>query len=156
MSYLSSYKNLPATLNPPLTPREAVADAVYRALAAFDANDVELFKSACAADATVVLNTRTLNGLDALVSGLFTKITQLDTTHTISNTRVNIDGAKALLSATVVTNHFPAGSGSDPSAAHLLTGDLYTVDLVQDGDLWKISQLNLQTVWTDGDASIMQ
>lgn len=151
---------LPATLNPPLTGRDAVTDAVYRVILAFDTNNVDLLKSSIAEDAILVLNGNTMHGLQTIIHGIFAKVSELDTTHSLTNIRVNIDGAKATLTGTVLAQHYRGGTGSDPKAERYLAGAFYMVDLVKEegghAELWKVTKWQVQRAWCEGDASIVQ
>lgn len=150
--------SLPETLNPPLSGRDAVTDAVYRAILGFNTNDVNLIKSALTEDYTFIVNGHIMQGLDKIVTELFAKIAKLDTTHSISNIRVNIDGAQASLTATSLAQHCRSGMGTDTKAEKYLAGALYRVDLLkQDGDVevWKIANFKLQATWAQGDPSIL-
>lgn len=84
----------------------------------------------------------------------------MDTTHMISNVRVDVkDGADtASLTAYALAQHCPPGKGKELDAPKYLVGGEYWIDLVRDeGDgLWKIKKWVLDVIWRQGDASIMQ
>lgn len=153
--------SLPTTLTPPLSGREAVADAAYRALLGFDTNRLDLFQSAFTQDATLTMHDgEPTSGLGNIVSWLFSKMSKLDTTHHLTNIRINIDEAsnRATLSANVLAQHYCGGKGADPKAAGLLVGALYMLDLVkEDGDveIWKIARWRVQSMWREGDVTMI-
>ena len=153
---------------PSLTPREAIADAVYRALLGFDRNDWEIFTSALVADDNVTLELRgagpsgesmIFTGRDQIRATLFTHIGQLDTTHMTSNMRINVaEGADtASLTCYGLAQHCPPGKGKQPDGPRFLTGGEYSVDLVRDekDGLWKIRKFANDLIWGEGDASIV-
>lgn len=151
---------LPAALNPPLSDREAVADAAYRVLLGLDTNDVELFESALTEDISVTLNGNTMQGRETLVSGLFAMISKLDTTHFLTNVRVHVDGggAKASMTASALAQHYRGGEALEPKADHFLAGSLYFLDLVKDeaDGVWRIKNFKTRVSWREGEEAIMR
>lgn len=148
-----SITSLPVTLTPPFTSeREAVADAIYRAVLALDTDDTTLFKSSVTDDTVCDLNGTVMNGIDAIIAH---PVWKLDTTHHISNLRINItDGAsKAQVTCSGLAQHYRAGEGMKPGAAPLLAGSLYWIELVKDaGDgLWKFKHWKIKTTWGHGE-----
>lgn len=154
--------SLPVTLNPPLSGREAVADAVYRALLGLDTNDAKLFESGLTEDVIFTVNESTTHGREALVSGSFAKLSKLDTTHFLTNVRVHIDegGATASLTASALSQHYRGGEGMDPKAERYLAGTLYFLDLVRDDDeaggIWRVKNWKIRTSWNEGNVAIVQ
>lgn len=156
MSSLSTW-SLPITLNPPLTGRDAVIDAVYRALLGCDTNNRDLFESAITENGAFIVGDTTIQGHENLMLQVFERVAKLDTTHSLTNIRINIDGSKAVLTATALAQHYRGGTGLDPKSEQWLVGGLYLVDLVkQDGDveLWKIESWKIQRLWGNGDPSV--
>jgi hypothetical protein len=82
--------SLPANLKPDLSGREAIADAVYRCVTSFDTEDEALFKSAFTSDAVFELNGTVMNGLEAIHAQCYGSVSKLDTTHFLTNLRINI------------------------------------------------------------------
>ncbi|GAB1200326.1 hypothetical protein APSETT444_009696 [Aspergillus pseudonomiae] len=132
------------TTLPSLSFREAIADALHRAVLAFDIADSALLNSALTADAILDLD----------------GVSKLDTTHFVSNGRVDvIEGASvASMTASVLSQHYRPGTGKVPGAEYLMAGSLYSLDLVRDDTegLWKIKRWNMKVIWTMGDASVME
>ncbi|OJJ49710.1 hypothetical protein ASPZODRAFT_128220 [Penicilliopsis zonata CBS 506.65] len=146
---------LPTSL-PSLTVREAILDAVYRLVNAFDTANPDLFESAMTKDAVFDLNGQIMDGLDAIRTQCFDPVSKLDTTHFITNARVNIpdgESAKASVTATALAQHFPAQKGLEAGAPNLLAGSLYFIDLVKDetDGLWKAKYWRLKSTWAQGD-----
>jgi hypothetical protein len=154
-------QSFPQTL-PTLSPREAIADALYRAAIASDHHDSALFDSAWAGeDVSMEMhddNKRVLESLSLIRTMVFNKVGPMDTTHNISMVRVNHqDGAdNASLTATSMAQHAAPGTGRDPNGIKYTVGGEYSVDLVRDdAGLWRIKKLVLNVIWTSGDASLM-
>lgn len=150
-----STNSLPATLSPALSDREAVADALYRFSTGLDRNDKALFESAFSSDAVFVLDDNAMDGLDAINANCFGPISQLDTTHFLTNLRINItDGdTKAELTCSALAQHYRGGEGKKPDATSLLVGSSYRTQLVktkEDG-LWKIKRSEVKIAWSQGD-----
>jgi len=146
-----------------LTPREAITDALYRALIGFDRNDIPIFNSAFAGeDVTFELHDgqkRIVNGLSTIRTLSLEQVGPMDTTHMISNVRVDFkDGADtASLTAYALAQHCPPGKGKEPDAPKYLVGGEYWIDLMRDemDGQWKIKKWVLDVIWRQGDASVM-
>lgn len=143
-----------------LTPREAIADAFYRCTIGLDINDKELFESAWikGPDATFDMDGSVTKGTDAL-SNLLAFIGPLDTTHLITNVRVDVkEGADtAYMTCAALAQHYRAGEGTDPNAKRLMSGSRSIIDLVKDSNdgLWPMKKWTIKMVWTEGDMSIV-
>jgi septum formation inhibitor-activating ATPase MinD len=148
------------------TPPASVADklgvveALYRFAAGIDLRDKNLLASSFAADAVSDFRPAAakagfeypvVEGRNTIVTTLSTSLTGLDTTHTVSNPRVSVDGDKARLDALVEAQHVPT---SDPSK-HYLMKNRYDVELVRDGDLWVIQRVTIDNVWRSGDIGVL-
>ena len=83
----------------------------------------------------------------------------MDTTHIISNVRVDIkDGAStASLTAKAIAQHCPPDKGGEPDSLYLMTGAMYFIDLVKnEGDgLWKAKKWVMKLIWRQGDRVAM-
>lgn len=157
MSSLSDW-SLPVKLNPPLTGREAVIDAVYRALLGCDTNNRSLFESAITENTAFIMDHDTIQGDENIISKVFERVAKLDTTHSMTNIRVNIDGVRAVFTATALAQHRRGGTGIDPKSDQWLVGGLYLVDLVRedaDVEVWKIETWRIQKIWAIGDHSVV-
>ncbi|KAK9491202.1 hypothetical protein V1508DRAFT_226766 [Lipomyces doorenjongii] len=149
---------LPSAL-PSLGVREAITDALYRCVIGLDTADVALFDSGFTQDASFDLNGDVMEGLSAIHTRCYDFIATLDTTHFITNVRVDVkDGeSKASMTASALAQHYRHKQGREPGATRFMTGSLYFVDCVKDGEdgLWKIKHLKLQSIWTEGDPGVM-
>ena len=64
-----------------LTEREAVTDAVYRAIEGFDRNNISIFDSAFSGpDVVFDVNGSVINGTDTIRTGILAKVGPMDTT----------------------------------------------------------------------------
>ncbi|RFU24177.1 hypothetical protein B7463_g12160, partial [Scytalidium lignicola] len=155
----SSTLSLPASLSPALNVREAIADALYRCVLSFDTGDVSLFHSSMTKDATFDLNGRIMEGIEAIQAQCYDPVSKLDTTHFITNLRINVanGGTTATITANALAQHYRTGTGKEPNATRLLTGSLYWLDVVKDEkeDLWKIKKWILKPTWFEGDFGVM-
>ncbi|KAH8886547.1 hypothetical protein GQ53DRAFT_796707 [Thozetella sp. PMI_491] len=149
---MASPFSLPAALNPPLTGREAVADALYRCAMAWDTTDAALFDSAFMPDGVFEVNGRAMKGLPEIHATGLALIDSVDTTHFVTNGDVN----EASLTATVLSQHFALGKGMELGQNSLMGGSLYRGELTRDTDgLWKFKHLNIKSSWVDGDYSVI-
>jgi hypothetical protein len=94
----------------------AVVEAMYRFAAGIDMQDRELLASSFAPDAVQEFRLAAakagfdypvIEGGDTIVEALSTSLSSLDTTHTVSNPRVTIEGDTARLDALVEAQHVP-------------------------------------------------
>jgi len=147
-----------------LTPREAVTDAIHRLLRGIDHNDISIFNAAFAGEDVILqLNgdhAKTLNGISEIDTHVFNPIGPMDSTHMVSNVRVDLeDGADtASLTCFVLAQHCAPGKGREPDSPKFLVGAEYSVDLVlsKGEGLWKINKFVLDVVWNQGDPSVMK
>jgi len=153
--------SLPASLSPPPTPREAVADALYRCLLGLDTKNLALFESALAEDVRLSFNEKSMEGMDQLRTYIFDPhASKLETTHFISNVRVSLGegGSTADMSASCMTQHHVIGTSKTAGAPHYLTGSLLMLELARDDadGLWKIGVFNLADQWGVGDRGVLE
>lgn len=144
-----------------LPTREAIVDPLYRAVIGLDTNDHALFESAWVDRQSAVfeMNGNAMNGLDSIEENIFNHIGPLDTTHYITNVRIDAkEGADtAAVTAYALAQHYKTGEGQDPSTKRLLSGSMYSLDVMKDegSDLWKIKKWIMKFVWVEGDMSIV-
>lgn len=136
--------------------REEVIDALYRFGLGQDLRDRELFASAFAADAVLDfrpaatkcgLDIPLMEGRDTIVDIILNPETRIDTTHVVSNARVELAGDTARLTAIVEAQHLP----KDDHSRHALLKNLYAVDAVRDGSRWVMRHVRIDNVWYTGD-----
>ncbi|MGL5860940.1 MAG: nuclear transport factor 2 family protein [Phycicoccus sp.] len=140
-------------------------DALIRFAEGLDRGDADILASAFAEDAVadfapaaerIGISFPLLTGRDTIVTGLIGSIGALDTSHSVTNTRVTVNEDGAVLTAYVEAQHFPTGEGSQPgSTRQLLMKNTYRVDLVRGSDDWRISRMTIDNLWTVGDVTII-
>lgn len=138
----------------------AVVETLYRFAAGIDLRDPGLLASALAENAVsdfrpaavkAGVEYPVLEGRDKMVAGLLAAPGPLDTTHSVSNLLVSIDGDKARLDALVEAQHVPR---NDPSR-HYLMKNRYDVELVRSGAVWLIARNTVDNVWRSGNPSVL-
>lgn len=86
-----------------------------------------------------------------ITSAIMAAVASLDTTHTVTNPRVEIHGDRAQLFALVEAQHLPQGDHS----RHLLLKNIYWCQLVREGGAWKIRHMRIENVWFKGDPQVL-
>ncbi|CCE83104.1 Piso0_003676 [Millerozyma farinosa CBS 7064] len=139
--------------------RENIKDSIYCITDAFDQNNFSLMESVCDKNMTFDLNGFVIQGLEEIRNKSLNVVGPMDTTHTVSNVRVDIksDRRKATATANAISQHFPAGQGQEKNAKNFLAGTRYYFELAKDeAGSWKIEKYVLKIIWTQGDISVMQ
>jgi hypothetical protein len=138
----------------------AVVDALYRFAAGIDLRDTKLLASSLAdnavsdfrpAAAKAGFEYPVIEGRDVIVSALSTSLSSLDTTHSVTNARVTIDGDTARMDALVEAQHVPR---NDPTR-HYLMKNRYDVELARYGEVWVITRNTVDNVWRSGDIAVL-
>lgn len=138
----------------------AVVEALYRYAAGLDLRDIDLLASAFADDAVADFGPATrkagqeyppVSGRDTIAAALSGSLSHLDTTHSVSNPRVTIDGDEAHLEGIVACQHLPR----EDHSRHVLMTNRYDVDLVRRGDIWVIQHVTVDNAWTEGDPTVL-
>ncbi len=138
----------------------AVIDALHRFAAGNDLRDEALLASALAIDAVSDFRPAAakgcfeypvIEGRDMIVAALSKSLSPLDTTHSVTNARVVIDGDRATLDALVEAQHVPR---ADPSR-HYLMKNRYAVELVRLDEAWVIRRNVVDNVWRSGDPAVL-
>lgn len=150
---------LPAKLaGPPLTDREAIEDACYRAFASIDHASEELLEATATPDIYTDIAFKACEGYDELKSKVWINVAErVDTVHYLSNVRVSVDTettARVTFNAQAV--HCILGQGYEPDSPKFITGAFYACDAVKVDDLWKLKTMKSTHVWSTGDRSIMK
>jgi septum formation inhibitor-activating ATPase MinD len=138
----------------------AVVDALYRFAAGIDLRDDSLLSSSLAensvsdfrlAAAKAGFDYPVIEGRDVIVAALTSSLATLDTTHSVTNPRVTIDGDKARLDALVEAQHVRR----DDHTRHYLMKNRYDVELAREGDIWVITRTTVDNVWRSGDLAVL-
>lgn len=147
-----------------LSAREAIADSLYRAVLAYDINNVALLDSALTSDIVFEIGDfMRFEGLEEIKTNNFASVSLMDTGHLIGNVRIDVaeDGQTARVGAFAMHNHFRAGQGAQGGeTANYLVGSLYDIEAVRQSDgkdeLWKIRRWKMLPRYVQGDQSVMQ
>jgi septum formation inhibitor-activating ATPase MinD len=138
----------------------AVAEALYDYIAGIDLRDAELMASvltdSAASDfrpaaAKAGFEYPVLEGRDTIVHALMTSLSRVDTTHSVNNPRVTLEGDKAVLDALVEAQHVLK---TDHSRSYLMK-NRYDVKLVRQGETWRIQHIVVDNVWRTGDPAVL-
>lgn len=92
-----------------------------------------------------------LKGRDTIVTALSGSLGQIDTTHSVSNPRISVDGDKAHLDALVEAQYVLQNDHS----RHCLMKNRYDVELIRQGGLWLIERVTIDNVWRTGDPAVL-
>jgi hypothetical protein len=148
-----------------LTDHAAIVDTLHRYTAALDHADAELLTSALTEDAVVDLTPATakiglefpvLGPRETVVAALIGAVGPLDTSHSITNVRAQVDGDRAEVRCYAQAWHFLPGQGPDPAATkHALMMNRYHAEVVRDGAAWRIRRLTIDSAWFDGDPAVL-
>jgi len=140
--------------------RYEIADALHRFAAGQDLREPDLLASAFTLDAALDftqparkfgVEMPVLRGSDQIVAALRLALADIDTTHTVSNTRITIDENSAEVFALVEAQHLPRGDHT----RNLLLKNFYRAALIRSGSTWKIWQLRIENAWHRGDPSVL-
>ena len=143
-----------------LDERFEVIDALHRFAAGQDLRDEALLASAFAphAELDFVQPAKKLGaelpvfkGREQIVAAIRGALADIDTTHAVSNARVEIEGDKASLFALVEAQHLPRGD----HGRNLLLKNFYWVALERDGGRWAVTQMRIENVWHRGDPRVL-
>ncbi|KAI0869077.1 hypothetical protein GGS24DRAFT_512560 [Hypoxylon argillaceum] len=146
---------LPATLAGNLTDREAITDALYRAVLAFDHNDEALLLSAITPDLEAKMPGAYTEGIDEFKAAAFNRVAKHNSTHFLSSIRIDIQSnTTAQATCTVVSQHVCPDEDYDPTANKFSSGGMYRCDLVKVDNLWKIRKWVANYLWVDGDPTV--
>ncbi|MFJ3705304.1 MULTISPECIES: nuclear transport factor 2 family protein [Streptomyces] len=138
----------------------AVVETLYRYAAGLDLRDKDLLASAFADDAVADFGPATrkagqeyppINGRETIAQALLGSLSHLDTTHSVSNPRVSLDGDTAHLEGIVACQHLPR----EDHSRHVLMTNRYDVDLARQGDVWVIRHVTVDNAWTQGDPTVL-
>jgi predicted SnoaL-like aldol condensation-catalyzing enzyme/ketosteroid isomerase-like protein len=155
---LSSHELLTATTR--LEDRVEIVDALNRFAAGQDLRDPPLLASAFAPEATLDftqparrfgVDLAVIQGRETIVSSIQAALAELDTTHTVTNTRVDLEGDTASLFALVEAQHLSRAN----QARHLLLKNFYWVSLRRGDDGWVITRMRIENVWHVGDPTVL-
>jgi hypothetical protein len=144
-----------------LIARLEIVDALHRFAYGRDLRDRELLTSAFTVDAEFDFRPAAercglsgiplMTGPEMIAGIVLDPRVPLDTTHTVSNCRIELGDGRATLTALVEAQHLPAGDHS----RHALLKNVYTVELVPSGRQWLIRRVWIDNVWFTGDPQVI-
>ena len=146
--------------NPTPEDRFEIVDALNRFAAGQDLRDQALLTSAFAPNAELDfvqpagklgVEIPIFKGRDNIVSSIGAALAEIDTTHTVTNTRVGLEGERATLFALVEAQHLPRSDHS----RNLLLKNFYWVSLEKAGERWAITRMRIENVWHRGDPKVL-
>jgi ketosteroid isomerase-like protein len=145
--------------------RAEITDAIYRYAAALDFGDAALMESALTEDAVIDLTSATtkiglefpvLTPRDIAVGALTAYVGPLDTSHSVTNVRIDISGDTATARCYAQANHFLPGEGPRPDQTrHALMMNRYTAEMARGEDRWRIRRLLIDCAWFEGDPQVL-
>lgn len=144
-----------------LTARHEIIDALHRFALGRDLQDRGLLLSAFTEDAEFdfrpaaqrcgLAGMPLMTGRQMIADIVLDPEIPLDTTHAVSNCRVEMKGAIASLTALVEAQHLPRGDHS----RHAMLKNIYAVNLVPEGSRWLMHQVRVENVWFTGDPRVI-
>ncbi|MFU2510775.1 nuclear transport factor 2 family protein [Pseudoalteromonas sp. ASV78] len=142
------------------TDKLAIAETLYRFAAGIDLRNRDLLESAFAnnavsdfrpAAAKAGFEFPVLENKENIVTALINSLSQLDTTHSVSNPRICVNGDTAHMEAIVEAQHLPRNDHSK----HYLMKNRYDIELVRQGEVWVIQHVTIDNVWRSGDPQVL-
>lgn len=137
-----------------------IVNALYVLGAGIDENSAPLLESAFTSDALVDfgpagramgIDFPALTGREAIVSTLTSTVGLLDTTHTVTNPRIQLEGDRVILKAIVEAQHLPPGDHS----RKCLMKNRYTAEVRRDQGTWRVAWLEVQNAWFEGEPNVL-
>jgi hypothetical protein len=145
--------------------RAEITDALYRYTSGLDHGDAELLASSLTEDAIVDLTPATTKiGLDfpvlqpreVVVGALAGAVGPLDTSHSITNVRIDILGDTATVRCYAQAQHFLPGEGPlSDRTRHALMMNRYVAEMVRDDRHWRMRRLVIDNAWFEGDPMVL-
>lgn len=138
----------------------AVVETLYRFAAGIDLRDNDLLASAFASDAISDFGPAgkkagfeypVLKGRDNIVAALSGSLNGIDTTHSVSNPRVTLNGDKASMDVLVEAQHLPTADHS----RYYMMKNRYEVELTRQEKHWVIQKVTIDNIWRSGDSTVL-
>lgn len=138
----------------------AIVETLYGYLAGLDQRNDDYITAALAVDAISDFRPAgkkagfeypVLEGREVILTALRGSLNHIDTSHSVSNPRVTLNGDKAVLHALVEAQHLP----SEDHSRHYMMKNSYDVELVKEGEDWLIQRVTVDNIWRLGDPSVL-
>ncbi|GAB5379088.1 MAG: hypothetical protein Alis3KO_10760 [Aliiglaciecola sp.] len=137
-----------------------IVDALIRFTNGMDTDNGDLIASAFTeqgvADFTpaakkVGMQFPVLTGKQTIVSALVPFAANYTTSHSVTNTRAEVNGDVANLYALVEANHLPLNDNN----SYYMMKNQYWMSLKKEDGVWRISQMTIENLWSQGQLSVM-
>ncbi|KAH8811238.1 hypothetical protein F5884DRAFT_268236 [Xylogone sp. PMI_703] len=150
-----------------LSPREAAINALLQYTYGLDNADAGGLQSSFTEDAILDLTKFSslgmefpaIHGREVIVDVCMKSVgLPLDTTHSLSNFRVFLDesSTKATITCYAEAHHFKKDKGLDTGDKdYFLVKSRYDAVVVREDKEWRIKQLNIVPLWSQGNTSVM-
>jgi hypothetical protein len=137
-----------------------IRNALIRFANGMDTDNLELIGSAFSDDAVadfgpaagkIGIQFPVLEGRTNIQQGLGGFAAGLDTSHSVSNEAVKIDGDEATMYALVEAQHLPKGAHD----RFMLMKNRYDVRLARSVSGWEITRMTIDNIWSEGDVTVI-
>lgn len=138
----------------------AVVETLYRFAAGLDQRNDDLLSSAFASDAVSDFRPAgkkagfeypVLEDRETIISALRASLSKIDTTHSISNPRVSINGDEAIIDVLVEAQHLR----SQDHSRYYMMKNRYDVRMIREDNVWVIKHVIIDNVWRMGDPTVL-
>jgi hypothetical protein len=164
------------TIVPPETPvqvtrvresedRRAITDVLFRVAVGIDLADAELLATTVTGDVVLDLGPATrkigldfpvVEGSQRAIRTCLQAVGYLDTSHSITNMRVSLNGDTATADCYVMAQHFLPGDGlRSDRTVHALEMNRWRAALLRTAEGWRIRRLDVDNAWFEGDPAIL-
>src|SRR6476660_383954 len=144
--------------------RYEISDALHRYCFGLDHGDVDSLASALTEDCVLdfrpagkklKLDFPRMAGRQVILDSILPLIGPLDTSHTVSNSQIEVSNDSATLSAFVMSQHFMPREGCRRGSENALLMNRYDCEVVRDGQKWKLKNSVIDNAWAQGDPEIL-
>jgi hypothetical protein len=148
-----------------LEDRQEITDVLFRVAAGIDLADAELLATTVTDDVVVDLGPATrkigfdfpvLETSERAIGTILYVVGSLDTSHSMTNVRVSLNGDTAIANCYVMAQHFLPGEGPRPDrTAHALMMNRYRAAFLRTAGGWRMRRLDVENAWFEGDPAIL-
>ena len=144
--------------------RYEITDALHRFAFGLDHGDADSLASALTEDCVLDfrpagkklgLDFGKLAGRQEIVGTLIPLLGPLDTSHTLSNTQIEIGEDSATVYCYVLAQHFMPRQGPQPGSENALLMNRYDCELTRDGQRWRVRRMTIDNAWAQGNPEIL-
>ncbi|CAN5399203.1 nuclear transport factor 2 family protein [soil metagenome] len=139
------------------TDRQAIVDLAVAYCWALDTRDWDALDRVFTADATAVLGSPLLTGVEAIKQRVRQALRPLDTSqHMVNTHQVSVNGDTATSRCYFHAQHVRRAAGGDGASPNFIVAGRYEDRLVRTIDGWRIAHRELVTMWTDGNERVVR